>query len=140
MGYPKDYLIGVRLFQRGDWFESHEAWERVWNETAGRERFFYQGLIQLAVALCHFHNGNTRGAARLHVSASNYLREFRPRHAGLDLEQLLVQMDKCFAPAHDADPEEWRTMPVGTAPDLKLDPPPETWPEIPPEFEGMEEA
>jgi predicted metal-dependent hydrolase len=49
--YDPRYLAGVVLFNRGDFFEAHEAWEDVWVDCAGEERVFYQGLIQAAVGL-----------------------------------------------------------------------------------------
>jgi hypothetical protein len=63
MDYDVRYLGGVRFFNDGDFFEAHEVWEGLWLETSGPERRFYQGLIQAAVALYHFGNGNLRGAS-----------------------------------------------------------------------------
>ncbi len=60
MDYDARYLGGVRFFNEGDFFEAHEVWEDLWLNTAGPERRFYQGLIQAAVALYHFGNGNLR--------------------------------------------------------------------------------
>ncbi len=39
---------GVELFNGGEYWESHEAWEDVWREGNETERLFYQGLIQVA--------------------------------------------------------------------------------------------
>ncbi|HYE77871.1 MAG TPA: DUF309 domain-containing protein, partial [bacterium] len=44
------YLEGIRLFNGGCFFEAHEAWESAWLRAEGRERMFYQGLIQAAAA------------------------------------------------------------------------------------------
>jgi hypothetical protein len=129
--YSREYLIGVQLFNRGDWFESHEAWEDVWNETAGREKDFYQGLIQLAVGLCHYFNGNVRGAQKLYDRSLSYLEPFRPRWQGLDLERLFEASAECFAPVIGADPESWISMgDESRAPQLLLDPPPAEWPNV----------
>src|SRR5262245_58394393 len=56
--YPPRYLAGIVLFNEQAFFEAHEVWEDVWIEKSGLERKFYQGLIQAAVSLCHFGNGN----------------------------------------------------------------------------------
>ena len=50
------YLQGIRYFNECDFFESHETWEELWTEYRGEARRFYQGLIQVAVALHHFGN------------------------------------------------------------------------------------
>lgn len=120
------YLAGVVLFNRGDWFEAHEAWEELWQETAAPQRLFYQGLIQAAVALCHFHNGNLRGAVKLFHSSRGYLAPFRPAYLGLDLEAFWNQMERCFADVLAGRPAE---LDETLAPTLALDPPPEHWPD-----------
>ena len=62
--YDPLYLKGIEYFNNCDFFEAHEAWEELWTEYSGPARKFYQGLIQVAVALHHFGNGNIRGATQ----------------------------------------------------------------------------
>jgi uncharacterized protein len=45
--------LGRAAFNRGEYFEAHELWEEVWNELAGAERSFVQGLIQIAAGIHH---------------------------------------------------------------------------------------
>jgi predicted metal-dependent hydrolase len=73
------------------------VWEALWADYQGPSRKFYQGLIQAAVALHHFGNGNIRGARKLYHSTRGYLERYRPWHMGLDLEQFLPQFERCFA-------------------------------------------
>lgn len=129
--YSVSYLTGVALFNRGDWFEAHEAWEDAWRESIGAERDFYQGLIQLAVGLCHHFNGNPRGATRLYHNARARLEAHGPRHLGIDVERLLDDMATSFAPALAADKDEWMSGHEVAALTLTLDPPPPEWPELP---------
>src|SRR5881275_1162675 len=91
------YLAGIVLFNRGDFFEAHEVWESLWMETYGPEKTFYQGLIQAAVGLCHFCNGNVRGAVKLYHSSRDYLQKYSSPHLGLDLDAFHRQMAACFA-------------------------------------------
>jgi predicted metal-dependent hydrolase len=79
--YDPRYLAGVVLFNRGDFFEAHEVWESIWME-AGPDKKFYQGLIQAAVALCHFCNGNGRGAVKLFKSSRDYMSRYDRRPFG----------------------------------------------------------
>src|SRR5712692_5616742 len=95
--YDPRYLAGIVLFNRGDFFEAHEVWESLWMDTAGSDRAFYQGLIQAAVGLCHFCNGNVRGAVKLYHSSRDYLRRYGSAHLGMNLDDLAGQMDRCFA-------------------------------------------
>ena len=135
--YDPRYLAGIVLFNRGDFFEAHEVWEAVWMDTAGPDKQFYQGLIQAAVGLCHFCNGNLRGAAKLYRSSRDYLQRYGPRFQGLDLAAFAAQMDACFAevlaagdnPPRGIEPDE-DLIPVVT-----LDPEPPAWPEPEPFLE-----
>ncbi len=87
--YDPRYLQGIDYFNRGAFFDAHEVWEELWTDTEGPTRRFYQGLIQVAVCLHHFGNGNTRGARKLYHSSTDYLRAYCPRHAGLDVQRFL---------------------------------------------------
>ncbi len=94
--YDPRYLQGIEHFNACDFFESHEVWESLWADYQGPSRKFYQGLIQAAVALHHFGNGNIRGARKLYYSTVNYLQPYAPWHEGLDLQQFLATFHDCF--------------------------------------------
>ena len=91
------YLQGIEHFNACDFFEAHEVWEDLWKEYQGPSRKFFQGLIQVAVSLFHFGNGNIRGARKLYHSSRNYLEQYRPQHLGLDLDPFLGQFEKCLS-------------------------------------------
>ena len=52
-------------FNRGDWFDCHETLEELWVGSVGEIRDFYQGMLQIAVALHHWRGGNYAGAVLL---------------------------------------------------------------------------
>lgn len=56
---------GIACYGRAEFFEAHEHWEECWRQAAGADRLLLQGLIQLAVAMCHFQRGNRVGTASL---------------------------------------------------------------------------
>ena len=93
--YDPRYLEGIEHFNRCDFFEAHEVWEELWKDDSGPSRKFYQGLIQVAVCLHHFGNGNIRGALKLYHSSRGYLEPYRPTHEGIDLDKLLDQLETC---------------------------------------------
>src|SRR5437870_8778936 len=97
--YEPRYLGGIVCFNERDFFEAHEVWEGLWLEMAGPERRFVQGLIQAAVALYHFGNGNLRGAVKLFQSSRDYMDRFGARYWGLDIAGFWRQMEQCFAEA-----------------------------------------
>jgi predicted metal-dependent hydrolase len=104
------YLRGIEWFNESSFFEAHEAWEEVWiqDETPGRD--FYKGLIQVAVCLHHFCNGNPRGARKLYFSSQRYLEDYRPRHRGIDLERLLSDLQRCCAELAACEDESPKTQ------------------------------
>ena len=71
--YDPLYLQGVAYFNACEFFEAHEVWEDLWKNYSGDLRLFYKGLIQAAVALHHFGNGNIRGARKVYRSSRGYL-------------------------------------------------------------------
>ena len=142
--YDPRYLAGIVLFNRGDFFEAHEVWEAIWLETSGPERRFYQGLIQAAVGLCHFSNGNLRGASKLYHSSRDYMHRFGSPYLGLDQDAFWKAMDQCFAevvatiPVAPGSPEIYPFAPGSKRdmiklhreliPHITLDPAPKAWP------------
>jgi predicted metal-dependent hydrolase len=94
--YPEQYLEGLRLFNAEEFFESHEVLEELWAETQDERRKFYQGLIQAAVALLHFGNGNLGGAKKVYLSCRKYLEPFQPQCEGLDVARFLADLQYCF--------------------------------------------
>lgn len=95
--YDPRYLEGIELFNDVEFFEAHDVWEELWADVQGESRKFYQGLIQAAVCLHHFGNGNIRGAKKLYYGCRGYLEPYQPVYMGLDLTAFLEQLEKCCA-------------------------------------------
>jgi hypothetical protein len=126
--YDPRYLAGVVLFNAGDYFEAHEVWEDLWAESHGPARKFYQGLIQAAVGLCHFGNGNLGGAAKLYRSSRDYMKDCGDRFLGLDLVSFWRGMEECFRPVLGPGPPDRGARPA-SVPTIRLDPEPSSWPD-----------
>ena len=132
--YDPRYLAGVLFFNAGDYFEAHEVWEDLWAESHGDERRFYQGLIQAAVGLFHFGNGNLGGAAKLYRSSRDYMRPCGSPFLGLDVDAFWLRMGECFRPLLEAGAPDRALRPdPALTPAIALDPAPEAWPD-PEEF------
>ncbi len=128
--YDPRYLAGIVLFNRGDFFEAHEVWEELWIDMAGPEKQFFQGLIQAAVALCHFCNGNLAGARKVYLSSRDYMQKYTPELHGLDIEQFWQDMHTCFEQVLEAEDLN-QSIPIveDLIPEIHVTPPPESWPE-----------
>ena len=134
--YDPRYLAGIVLFNRGDFFEAHEVWESLWMETFTEDKRFFQALIQAAVGLLHFCNGNVRGAAKLYRSSRDYMAKYASPHMGLDQKTFWADMERCFAPLLAAGEPERKITPVEEdIPEIVLDPPPAQWPDPAPFLE-----
>ena len=95
--YDPRFVRGVEHFNQCEFFEAHEVWEKVWKDDQGPFRDFYKGLIQVAVCLHHFGNGNARGARKLYHSCRRYLHGFRSGYRGINVERLIDELDRCCA-------------------------------------------
>lgn len=80
---------GIELFNRGAFFEAHEALEDVWRASPTPEKKFLQGLIQVAVALYHHGNGNRAGARSVLRRAIRNLSLYPPGFGGIHSASLL---------------------------------------------------
>ena len=122
--YPSQYLSGVELFNRQQFFECHEVWEDLWREADQPVKLFYKGLIQAAVSLLHLRDGNLHGARKLLAGAQRYLAPYCPRQLGLDVDAFLAALSSCF---HGLPPTQDRIdrSALGNLrfPEIILDPP-----------------
>jgi len=77
-------------FNGRSWFECHETLEELWVGARGELRDFYQGLLQLAVALYHWRNGNYKGALILLRGGCGLLGRVASDCAGVDVAGLIA--------------------------------------------------
>lgn len=121
--YEPLYLRGVEHFNRRHFFVSHEVWEELWLEHQGPSKLYYKGLIQAAVALFHFENGNFHGARKLAEGAHRYLEPYGPKHLGLDIEGFFRAFDAFLAPVWTSEPGRTARVSDQPPPQIHLQPP-----------------
>jgi len=93
---PEKYLNGIRLFNEQEFFECHDVLEELWSETLGDPHLFLQGLIQAAVGMFHFGNGNLGGARKMYGAARSKLDQYPSPYWGIDLSRFLDEFEFCF--------------------------------------------
>ena len=82
-------LDGIELFNREEFYESHDTIEEIWLQESSDEQPFLQGLIQAAVAFHHYQHGKL-GAARSMLSlAIEKLEGFPETHHQVLLKEFL---------------------------------------------------
>jgi len=91
---------GAELFNRGLFWEAHEAWEELWLELEDEPKLFVQGLIQLAAA---YHKATVQmqasGCVKLHRSALAKLTPAPRDFMGVQTEALLAAARRTLAEA-----------------------------------------
>lgn len=85
-------LLAIRQFNARQWFECHETLEPLWLQAHGEQRAFYQGIIQAAIALHHWRNGNYNGSQALLTSAADYLSQVSSPCQWIDVTGLIGQL------------------------------------------------
>lgn len=88
---PQEFWQAVELFNSGQFYACHDTLEALWIEASEPEKTFYQGILQIAVALYHLGNRNWRGAVILLGEGSNRLRRYPSSYSGVDVDELLSQ-------------------------------------------------
>lgn len=81
-------------FNRGDWFECHETLEDLWVGEEGETRDLYQGILQVAVALHHWRNGNFGGAISLLEGGAGYLARTQPVCQRIAVAEFILAADR----------------------------------------------
>lgn len=88
----------LELFDAGRYHDAHELLDELWESTSGPDSDFYKGLIQAAICLHHWSEGNLDGARKLYSGHRKFLAAYLPRHHGVDVADLLAQMQRVLAP------------------------------------------
>ena len=78
------------LFNKGAYWESHEALEPEWKRTRSD---FYHGLILYASAWVHQDRRNPHGVKAQLSKADPFLHEYAPGYLGIDVSGILQQGD-----------------------------------------------
>lgn len=116
---PHDGKRGVELFNRGEFFKCHDAFEEVWKNTKGEERHYYQGLIQIAVALYKIEEQRSwKGAVSLFKTGIGQLDGVDMAHVELDIERLKAESAIILDRLEEIGPERIDEIDVENFPKL----------------------
>ena len=106
---------GAALFNAGEYYAQHDAFEALWMETEGPVRELYRAVLQVGVALYQVGRGNRRGALKLLLRSAQWLRELPDECQGLDVARLRadVQVLRAELAAEGGDVTPVRLWEVG---------------------------
>jgi predicted metal-dependent hydrolase len=109
-------LEGIAQFNRGEYFEQHETLEILWRAEPRPIRRFYQGVLQIGLALFQLRRRNYHGTVYMLTRGCAYLRPFAPTCQGVNVAALLhdagetLKIVEALGPGR-LDEYDWRLAP-----------------------------
>ena len=88
---------GLEEICAGRYFEAHEELEEAWRAAPSEERDFLQGLVHVAVAWYQAGRGRPVATGSQLEKAARRLAPFAPVHRGVDVEDVLAQVEAARA-------------------------------------------
>jgi uncharacterized protein len=92
---------GLRLFNEGEHWHAHEAWEPLWMGLETDEKLFVQGLIMAAAMLVQYGKKVPRGVANHWANVTHRLLPNEPARWGIAVSALLRQLEPYARTAAD---------------------------------------
>ncbi|MFA7248509.1 MAG: DUF309 domain-containing protein [Dehalococcoidia bacterium] len=119
MSIDEAHEEAIRLFDAGNYFGAHEAWETCWARCKGTgDEEFFKGLAQLGAGYTHWMRGNAHGVDALLDRALERIGRAGSPHRGLDIaafmhavESLRATAQRCAASGAPLPPLERRLVP-----------------------------
>ena len=105
---------GLMEYEKGDYFEAHEAWEDLWSDYNLTDRKFIQGLIQLSVSFVHLRNGNMNGARSLLKKCSEKFQPYQHLQRGINMNELKMGIESvalAYEEINDPQIFDWGLVP-----------------------------
>ena len=119
--FPSDQLLlAIRQFNAGKWFECHETLEDLWMDETGEMRDFYQGFLQVGVALHHWRNGNFRGAVSLFETGVGYLKKVQHVYQRVAVAELIQAAEKARIALLELGPERMAELDPELIPKVQI--------------------
>ncbi len=102
---PSEFWQAVEQFNQQDFYACHDTLESLWMEAAEPEKKFYQGILQIAVALYHLSNHNWKGAAILLGEGMSRLKPYQPNYFEINVEELIQSSGQILGKVQELGPE-----------------------------------
>jgi len=117
---PEELLRGIAEFNARAWFDCHETLEDLWTGEPGLVRDLYQGILQVAVGLHHWRDGNYQGATLLFRKGAQLLRHVAPVCQQVEAAILTRDVERFRARLEALGPERMAELEEGLIPRIRL--------------------
>ena len=103
MTMDEAHAEAIRLFDAGNYFGAHEAWETCWALSKdSHEEEFFKGLAQLGAGYTHWMRGNPQGVVNLLDRALVRIGLMGSPYGGVDIAAFMAQATEVRALARRA--------------------------------------
>ena len=113
-------LAGIKQYNDGYFFESHETWEDLWLQSPWPIRNFLQGIIQMAAAFVHLVRREYPGTIGLLSAALEKLDGFPSDYNGIDLARLVAEARRAHEELAALGPDRFEEWDQGRIPQISL--------------------
>ncbi|MEM9450019.1 MAG: DUF309 domain-containing protein [Cyanobacteria bacterium P01_E01_bin.6] len=104
--FPSSFWTGVDQFNQRQFYACHDTLEAIWMDSLTSEKNFYQGILQIAVALYHLGNHNWRGTVTLMGEGIYRLDNFQPSYGDVDVNALVSASETLLRMLQEGGAEE----------------------------------
>lgn len=98
-------ILGLKHFNKGEYFEAHEELETAWRAEPGEIRGLYKGILQAAVTYLHIRRANYDGAIKVYKRSQKWLLQWPDTCRGVDMVRLRSDLDTAIAAVRRLGPE-----------------------------------
>jgi predicted metal-dependent hydrolase len=85
---PQAGLDAIALFNAGEYYAQHDAFEVLWMEEVRPVRDLYRAILQVGVAYYHVTEGNRMGALKMLKRSERWLNKLPDVCQGVDVARL----------------------------------------------------
>ena len=103
--FPPSFWVGIDQFNQRQFYACHDTLEELWMDALAPERIFYQGILQIAVALYHLGNRNWQGTVTLLGEGIQRLSSFQPNYGEINVAELVHNSNSLLRTLQEAGPE-----------------------------------
>jgi len=115
---PPLFYEGLEMFNRGEYFEQHEALEEIWIEDQRPIRRLYQGILKIGVGFYKLRLGNYRGTVNHIKGGIAYLERFEDGCLGVEIGRLIMDAREVLARVEELGPERMGEFDLETLPQV----------------------
>lgn len=102
---PQKAIEGLELFNRGQYWQAHEALEAAWRAESGPVRELYRGVLQAGVVYLHITRQNYAGAIKVYRRSQKWLTLWPETCRGIAIGQLQKDLQRAILEVQALGPE-----------------------------------